>query len=64
MGWVVNYFMIGVVTTLLLDWQNAKMNTDPEKRFANSERFWMIVLWPVMVGTFILAFFTNWFNND
>ena len=64
MNWVqiiANYILIGAGVSALLDWVNSK-NENPEMRFSNMERFWMIILWPVSVLIFIYHFIKSWFE--
>lgn len=63
MSTFVNYLVIGVVVGLLLDMLNS-INPNPEQRFENKERFWIILVWPIAVLTFVYHFAKSWFNND
>ena len=58
---VANYLLIGGIIAILLDWINSN-NPNPKQRFSNMERIFLIILWPLSVGTFIFHFIKSWFK--
>jgi len=58
--WVSRYLMVGVIVTWGLDMINKSafnLHGNENQRFQNSERVWIIILWPLMVLVFIYHFF-------
>jgi hypothetical protein len=65
---ILTYFFMGVVFTLLIDLLIEYLRNITSDRFLhtlewdNSQRTLCVVLWPLALIWFLIAFFKSWFN--